>query len=81
MAGAAKCIRSLEVLLHRCLDPSLRLDCYPDLLCTGIQPTAVLPGCASVREDAGGFLWYGRGFVRNAYLVVVVIADSSHLGR
>ena len=42
---------------------------------------SALLGCANVREDAGIFLWYGRGFVRNAYMVVVVFADSSHLGR
>ena len=76
-----KCIPSVEVLLRGCLDPWLWFDGYPDLFCTGIQPTTVLPGCASVREDAAGFLWYGRGFKRNACLVVVVIVDSSHLGR
>ena len=36
---------------------------------------SALPVCASVREDAGGFLWCRRGFVRNAFLVVVVFAE------
>ena len=53
-----------------------RLGSCRDLICPGIQPTSVRYLCVPlVSEDAGGFLCCRRGFVRNAFLVVVVFAE------
>ena len=53
-----------------------RSDGCRDLICPGIQPTAVRYLCVPlVSQDAGGFLCCRQGFVRIAFLVVVVFAE------
>ena len=61
-------------------DASLAQLSGPHLSRYSTYPT-VLPVCATVPHDAGGFIVLSKGFGRNAFVVVVVFAQYLHSRR